>query len=305
MNRSLHSSRRGAALALVLWAVFVLTTVLIVTLSLVDFEIDLESVASKRFRARQVALTGLAYASHPHIERGDPLLWQEWPDGTKLEVDIESEDARLNINRVLGRGNTASLVKLFRFWGISERDASVAADSLKDWVDGDDFRGLNGAERGDLPAGSPYSRPENRPFQTVAEMRAVRGMDVIASVKPDWENFFSVNSSGSLNLRDAPADFLQVFGLLDASQAEEIVSFRKGEDGKAGSGDDPKLDSVEAVGAIVSLSESQLAALQAAFSGGSGVRRIVSRGYCGAVVCEISAVGNGNPGQGYMAWVEK
>jgi type II secretory pathway component PulK len=305
MKGTLLSAQRGAALALVLWAVFVLTTVLIVTLSLVDFDIDLEGIAAKRFRARQAALTGVAYASHPKVERGDPLLWREWQDGTRIEVDIESEDARLNINQLLARGNTAALVKLFRFWGVSEQEASAAADSLKDWVDGDDFRRLHGAERADLPEGSPYSRPENRPFQTVAEMRAVRGMDVVAAVRPDWEKYFSVHSSGALSLRDAPADFLQVFGLLDTRQAEALVAFRKGADGKSGNADDPKLEAVDAAAAIVSLGEAQMAALRASFRAGSAVRRIVSRGYCGAVVCEISAVVKGTSEEGYLAWAEK
>jgi type II secretory pathway component PulK len=305
MKVELRKSCRGAALALVLWAVFVLSTVLIVTLGLVDFDLDLESLASKRFLARQAALTGLALASHPKIVRGDPLLWQKLPDGRTLEVDILSEDARLHINGVLGRGDAAALARLFRFWGVSETDAAMAADSLKDWVDGDEFRGLNGAERGDLPDGTPYSRPENRPFQTVAEMRFVRGMDAVAAAKPDWEQFFSVHSSGSLDLRDAPKDFLQVFGLLDARQAEDLVTYRNGPDGKPGSPDDPKWTSAEALGAIGSLSESQLAALKSAFPSTSKGRRIVSRGSCGPVVCEIFVVVNGTPGQGFVEWVEK
>jgi len=295
----------GAALALVLWAVFVISTVLVASLALVDFDLDLEALRNRRLLARQSALTGLAYASHPGVESGDPLLSQEFPDGRRLRVEILSEDARLNINQLLVSGNTAALLKLFRFWGVEERDAAVAADSLKDWVDSDEFRGLNGAELGDLPPESPYSRPENRPFQNVAEMRSVRGMDVITSVRPDWEDFFSVNSSGSLNLRNASPDLFQVYGLLDSRQVEEIVSFRNGPDGVTGSDDDPKLDSVEAIGAIVPLSSPQIAALKGAFTGASETRRIISRGSCGHVTCEISVVVKGTPTKGYLEWVEK
>jgi len=299
------SGRNAAALPLVLWAVFVMSTVVVVTLGLVDFDLDLESLAGKRFTARQAALTGLAYAQHPAIERGDPLLWQTLPDGTRLEVRLESEDARLNINSLLGKGDATALVKLFRHWGVSEEAAMVAADSLKDWVDADDFRSLNGAEAADLPEGGPYARPENRPFLQVAEMKRVKGMEAVALAKPDWMEFFSVRSSNRLDLQDVSADLLEVFGMLSPDQAAAVVTFRNGPDGERGSPDDPQIESVEALAAIVPLSEQQLQALKAAFGSGSQIRRIISRGVAGGMKHEISVVSSGEGGGRVLEWVER
>lgn len=299
-----NGCKRAAALLLVLWAVFVMSTVVVVAIRLVDFDLDLESLARKRFTARQLALSGLAYAQHPKIERGDPLLWQVFPNGDRIEVRIESEDAKLNLNILLAGGNTTALTRLFRYWGVSENEAAVAVDSLKDWVDKDDFRGLNGAEASDLPEGSPYSRPENRPFLNVAEMRTVRGMEAVARVKPDWRDYFSVRSSNRLDLQDTSGDLLEVFGLLSPDQVRSFLEFRAGPDGKPSNTDDPKIDSVETLAAVIPLNPVQIGALRDSFGSGSKLRHIVSRGISGGAVHEISAVAAEGANGEFLEWRE-
>jgi len=295
-------SQRGAALALVLWAVFVMITVVVVVMRLVDFDLDLESLASKRFVSRQLAMTGLAYAMHPKIRRDDPLLNQTFPDTTRLEVRIVSEDARLNINALLTGDGKASLQRLFQYWGVPEREAAATADSLKDWVDEDELRSLNGAEAADL-AGQDVSRPENRPFLSVAEMADVRGMAAVEKVKPDWREYFSVKSSGRLDLQDVRADLLEVFGRLTREQALAFVAFRNGPDRKPGTGDDAIIDSAEKLAAVVPLSPVQSEAIGAGFGAGSQLKRIESKGYCGGLNYQVSVVAV--PGQpGYLDWME-
>ncbi len=300
-------SRTGAALALVLWAVFVMCTTLIVVVSLVDFDLELEGLGARRFEARQRALDGIALATHPKIKRGDPILAQTLRDGSRIDVVIASEDARLNINRSLTMNDGADLVRLFRYWGLDEKEAAVAVDSLKDWIDADEFRGLHGAEASDLAEQTWYSRPENRPFLRVAEMASVRGMDAVARVKPDWAGFFSVRSSGRLALQDASTDLLEVIGTLDAGQAAALVAFRSGPDGVPSTSDDPEIDSVQAVAAVIPLNPAQIQILEAAFGPAGKMRRISSRGSCGGLVHEIAAVSIAAPGSrgGYLEWEEK
>lgn len=300
-------SRTGAALALVLWAVFVMCTTLIVVVRLVDFDLELEGLGARRFEARQRALDGIALATHPEIKRGDPILAQALPDGSRFDVIIASEDARLNINRSLTQNGGADLVRLFRHWGLDEKEAAAAVDSLKDWTDADEFRGLHGAESSDLAEQAWYSRPENRPFLRVAEMASVRGMDAVARVKPDWADFFSVRSSGRLALQDAPIDLLEVIGTLDAGQAAALVDFRNGPDGVPATFDDPVIESVQAVAAVVPLNPAQAQILEAAFGPAGKMRRIASRGSCGGLEHEIAAVSMAIPGDrgGYLEWEEK
>lgn len=314
MKRPAQFLDRGVALPLVLWAVFVVSTVVVVTLRLVDFDLDLETRASKRFVARQGALTGLAYALHPKIERTDPELHQNLPDGTRIEVQIESEDARLNINTLLADKDSLVLRNLFRFWGVNEKDIPMIIDSLRDWVDPDELRSLNGAEAADLE-GEEYALPENRPFLRVSEMERVRGMDVVSRVKPDWKNYFSVKSSNLLDLQDVSPDLLRAVGGLSADQARAIVDFRNGADRKPGTKDDQVIKSQADIARIIPLQKAQADSIAQSFGTGSTLKRIISRGTVGGVTHEIAVIasvgggggaGGSSPNQtSYTEWLEQ
>lgn len=281
---------RGGALLLVLWAILVLSTAILVVARLVDFDMASETIAAQRFAARQMALTGLAHAKHPQIERGDPLLFQTFENTRGFEVLVESENARLNINTLLLQGGERTLERLFRHWGLEEREALIAVDSLKDWVDGDDLRSLHGAEYHDIPEGSGWSRPENRPFFSVAEMERVRGMEYVRRANPDWMRYFSVHSSNRLDLQDVSEDLLEVVGGLTSEQARAIITYRNGADGLPGTPEDNRIESVETLQGIVALSPAQMEMLQANFGAGGGLLRILSRGRAGGAYYEISAL---------------
>lgn len=298
-------SRDAAALPLVLWALFVMSTVVVVALGLINFDIEVESAANKRAEARRVALSGIAYASHPKIQRGSPLLNQKLPNGDEMHVDVMSEDARLNINKMLAEDRSKDLVTLFRYWKVGYQESTYVADALKDWVDKDDFRSLNGAEAVDIKPGSGYSIPENRPFLNVEEMTKVKGMDLVAKAKPNWKDYFSVTSSNKLNIQDVSPDLLRVFGGLTDDQVKAIVTFRNGPDKKPYTLDDRKIESVESLRIIVGITDAQLENLEARFSAGEGPKRIISRGICGGLTHQIDAVTGGSAGLGYLEWSEK
>lgn len=309
MNLRHFSSNRAIALPLVLWAVFVVSTVVVVSLRLVDFDLDLEARSAKRFVARQAALTGLAFALHPKIERTDPELRQTLADGTRIEVQIESEDARLNINTLLADRDSPVLRNLFRLWGINEKEIPIIIDSLRDWIDADELRNLNGAEAADLE-GEDYALPENRPFLRVSEMERVRGMDVVSRAKPDWKSYFSVKSSNLLDLQDVSPDLLRAVAGLSPDQARAIVDFRNGGDRKPGTEDDQIIKSSADIARIIPLQKAQAASLAESFGTGSTLRRIISRGVTGGVTHEIAViatVGGGGPAHqtSYVEWLEQ
>lgn len=302
--------QRAVALPLVLWAVFVVSTIVVVTLRMVDFDMDLEARSSKRFVARQGALTGLAFALNPKVMRNDPLLTQTLSDGCKLDVTLVSEDARLNINKLLADRNSTVLRNLFRLWGVDEKETAIAIDSLRDWVDGDNLRSLNGAEEADLKEGD-FSLPENRPFLRLSEMERVRGMDAVARAKPNWKDYFSVKSSNVLDLQDVSPDLLRVVAALGPDQARAIVDYRNGADRQPNTKDDKILQSVEDIGRIIPLQQAQAEALQSSFGTGSTLRRIISRGTIGgmsheiAVIATIGADGGQANQPVYVEWLEK
>lgn len=306
MNPSPHSTR-GAALFLVLWALLVVSVALIVAVRLVDHDLESETIAAKRFEARQLALSGIAVASHPDVEARSPLLFNDFGDGRSWRVRIESENSRLNINRILRRGESETLLALLRHWGLNERQVSIVVDSLLDWTDADDLRSLNGAEANDIPLDSGWSRPENRAFLDISEMQRVRGMEWVEEAKPDWRDFFSVHSGRRLDLQFVSADLLQALGGIDPVRAAQFVRVRDGEDRIPGTEDDVVFESFEDAVAALGANASEAAALQRIFSAGTpGLRRIVSRGEVAGTAYVIEAIlspGSGGTTQ-TLSWRE-
>lgn len=290
---TLHSPRRSAraaALLITLWAILVLAVCLAVLGQVVASDTGGESIASRRFLARQLALTGLALAQHSEVEQGDPLLSQKLDASRRFEVSIAGENGRLDINKIANGEGLAKLRELFQSWGVSRSDAEVATDSIKDWIDPDDFRSLNGAERADIRTASGYSRPANRPFRSIFELESVRGMDRVAAVFPGWKDVFTVNGLQAMSLQDAEADLLKVFGGLREEQAAALVRLRAGGDGVPGNRDDLTLDSPEEVAKFLALDASQVAGLGQYFGARGSVRRITSRGWCAGARYEITVV---------------
>ncbi len=301
----MKNSQRGSALILVLWCVLVLSISILAAARLIEWGIAGQRIDSRRFDAKQLALTGIAYGCDPKIEKMDPLLNQEFGSKKKLRVLVGSEGGRININRLLAREDYSVLADLFKQWGLGESEVATLTDCLKDWVDPDDLRSLYGAERRDLQGGV-FSLPENRPFLAVAEMRAVKGWEILEQIKPDWADSFSVLSGDRLDLQETTAELLIVFGKLTRHQAESFVAYRNGLDRKPDTLDDIKIEAVENVAAIVGLSEFQQNVVARNFQVGGSPVRVTSTGFVGdmqyTVIAVMATRGKEAP---FLWWEEK
>lgn len=282
--------RTGSALVLTLWAVAILSVMIVTLARLVDVDLEASSLASKRFEARELALTGIAYGMNPQIKRGDPLQHQRPDDGSALDVSVTSESARININSVLGDVNDETLADLFELWNVPEEFSRTAQDSLRDWIDENDIRSLNGAEREDLLGQTQYSVPENRDFISVEEMERVRGVDAIVLSQPNWAEVFSVHSEETLDVQDASSSVLQAVGGFSIEQAERLIETRNGPDGGAQTDDDLIFENLDQVASVIGLSQVQREALESRFGIGSEPTRVESVATVGGVSYTITVI---------------
>jgi hypothetical protein len=116
---------RGSALLLVLFAIVLLSGLIITTVGFVKNDIDEYAARNKEFRSRQLAESGLAFGLNPQIENEDRnLLEQRAPDGGMFRVVISSESTKLNINYLLRSNRDDILEKLFMRWGVASKLAS-------------------------------------------------------------------------------------------------------------------------------------------------------------------------------------
>lgn len=239
----IHRSSRGAALIAVLWLIAVLGLACMATLRIVTFDVDISSAKIHGFRAKVMADKGIAVAANPTVKPSDPLLhYVDGQYGDSYDVTITSEGGRFNINSIIYQEDKALLRSMFTDWGLSMDDAQAVADALSDWVDADDERALNGAEKDWYLAQGRINQPFNRPFYSLDEMRLVKGMDLVEAVRPDWRNWFTVWSAGKLDCNQASAELIAAAAEVPIDIAQQVVDRVRGPDGIKDTDDDVQLN---------------------------------------------------------------
>lgn len=232
-----HSQPRGAALMAVLWLIAILAMACMATLRVISFDMEIASAKIHGSRARQAAEMGIAIGSNRAIKRSDPLLHRQGSEGERYDATVISEDGRFNINSLV-QNDKPLLLSIFVGWGLQPDDASKVIDALSDWIDADDNESLNGAEIKYYKAEGRINQPFNRPFYHLDEARLVRGMDQIEALRPDWRNWFSVWSSGKLDLNEASAELIAAAAEVPVEQAQIIPQTVRGEDDQRDTLDD-------------------------------------------------------------------
>jgi len=160
----------------------------------------------------------------------------DFGDGDVLAT-IEDEERKIDLNRLmLQNGNAPDdrrLAVFQRLLDTLEIDRAVA-DAVVDWLDNGDAPRAGGAESSyylGLP--HPY-RAKNDLFDTIGELRLVRGVtsEIYAKLLP----FVTVSSSGRVNINTAPKEVLMSLsagtdaaevGPIDGKTADEIIEYRK------------------------------------------------------------------------------
>ena len=175
-----------------------------------------------------------------------------------------------------------ALIRLiFAEWGIDFDTASEIADALIDWIDSDDDLELNGAERDFYEGQGIFEQPFNRPFYALEEMRLVRGMPLVEAANPNWRDWFTVWSSGGLDVNEAPAEYIAVAAETNVEAAVSLVEIVDGADGIRNTEDDQPIDVPSAL-ANLGIND-PTGVIQARLNANDQVTRIESVGYAGSV----------------------
>lgn len=249
---SRNHSQRGAALLIVL----LLTATLAFVAIAITETVALSAARSINERSRSeslwlafgaetlaaAALRAFVNETPGKLAKDDP--WASEPIISPLEdaeVRLAFADATrcFNLNRLAQEGADAQAAKaefilLAAFFGIGSNESDRVAQSIADWVDEDDLRGLQGAED------SYYTSLDN-PYRTggvniadVSELRAMRAIDSerynrmksVFCAYPD--KLPSVINVNMLNQSDAPVLAAALTGLLNRSisldDAERLIA---------------------------------------------------------------------------------
>lgn len=279
MKRSRSNERGGAALMLSLWALFLLSGMVISWAVEIDSRMTINGQANRVLEAEAMACSGSEIALHPGVDAGSPVLRGGASATQHFEARITGEGGRLNLNWVVAGENPQRLELLRRYLEIkgvdlNERDRMI--DCLLDWVDPDNLVRLNGAETdGDY-------RPANTLLARIADVKKIRGWEEFVA-RPGWDSELTVNSTGPLDLLWASRDLLLSLPGMTEPIVDQFLAVRSGPDGIQGTEDDPPFKSVDDVRVALGLSAEQFKQLAPLVGFKDQVLRVTSVGQSGNV----------------------
>ena len=239
MRRSAIAQRSGAALMLALWALFLLSAMVIAWTLDIDSRLTLSGNASRVVEAEAMASSGAEVALDPSVEAGSSALHGSLGRNQTYEARIMGEGGRLNLKWILAGENAQRLAILRQYLEVkgvdlNERDRMM--DCLLDYVDPDDLPRLNGAES------EPGYQPKNAPLQRIEDLKEVKGWEKFTA-RRDWDADFTLYSTGPVDLVWASRDVLLSLPGFNEQIVDRFLELRRGPDGIDGTDDDPDFES--------------------------------------------------------------
>lgn len=278
--------RSGAALLLALWALFLLSAVVISWALNIDSQLTLNGNANRVLEAEAMAASGSEIALDPAVKPGSSLLRGGMSRTQTYEAHITGEGGRLNINWLVAGENPVRLELLRKYLetkGIELNDRDRMIDCLLDWVDPDNLVRLNGAE-----ADGAY-QPADAPLTRIDDLKRVKGWEQFTSRK-NWDADLTLSSTGPVDLTCAPRDLLLALPGMNERAVDQFLALRAGPDGIEGTEDDPEFKTLEDVRVALSLTAEQFKALAPLVGIKDPVVRVVSIGKSGAVTRVVQMV---------------
>lgn len=273
---------RGSSILMVLWGMMIMGMAVMGLIGYLRGHVLEEIEHSKAFEAHLLAESGLVLATHPAVQPHDPLLHTQVSAVKRYDVSITTEGARLAVNQLPQREFLVDACKrLFFLWGLDAEKAAVAAESLRDWIDGDDKEMPFGAEELYYMLRGRPDYPKNRPFRHLDEMLLVRGMEEVALLQPDWREFFTLQGDGTIDVNRAPSVLIEVVCDVPPELAYELIVKRSGPDLLEVTEDDTPFEDLDDVQEVLALEDREFAPLRERLTLQHPIRRIESTGRAG------------------------
>lgn len=271
---------------LALWALFVLSAMVVAWTLDIDSRLTLNGANARVLEAEAMANSGAEIALHPAVTSATGVLRGGVSRTQTYDARITGEGGRLNLNWALAGENPARLELLRKYLEVkgidlNERDHMI--DTLLDWVDPDNLVRLNGAEQdGDY-------HPANSLLTRVDDVKQIRGWGEFCA-QPGWDDGFTVNSTGPVDLAWAPRDLLLALPGMNEQTVEQFMQLRTGPDGIDGTEDDAPLKTPEDYRVALGLNADQWKQLAPLVGFRDQVVRIVSTGRSGNVTRVVQMV---------------
>ena len=288
-TRTFRSSKlsSGAAIMLALWALFLLSALVISWALDINSRLAVSSEGTRMLKAEAVACSGAEVALNPTTKPGSPNLNGQLNNGATYRARITGEGGRLNINWIVS-GESPDRLEILRQYlqnkgiDLNERDAMM--DALLDWVQPN-----VGLHRLNAPPETDDYHPPHALLTRIDELKKIAGWQEFTSV-PGWDDDFTLNSAGPVDVAWASRDVLVSLPGLTPEMVDRFLQLRQGPDGIDGTEDDTQFKSIEDVGRALSLNQEQFKRLQGLVIFNDPVFRVVSVGASGRATRTVQMV---------------
>jgi general secretion pathway protein K len=295
MEVSRRNQRRGAALMLSLWALFLLSAMVISWTLEISSRLALSGKLSRILEAEAMACSGAEIAMHPQTKPDSGVLVGRFGKGQRYEARLTGEGGRINLNWVTQMPENPARLEVLRKYlenkgfDLDERDRMI--DTLLDWVDPDNLVRLNGAEE------EGGYKPPNRPLARLDELKKIKGWEEFTSSN-DWDADFTLDSQpggqqggqpGGLNLAWASRDVILSLPGMSEDRVDQFLALRAGADGIVGTEDD-EINSLQLAEVVLGSPPGQLSAIGVVYTPQEPVWRVISVGKSGEVTKTVRVV---------------
>lgn len=293
----------GSTLLLALWALLLLSAVVFAWVQGIGREIDAVSDANRGMEARALAHSGMAVALNPRVSRLSPHLHAVFEREREYRVTFESEGNRINLNYLLAGCDPQKidfLKSVLALRGLALPEREVLVDCLLDWVSPS-----TGLRRPNGRAEGPDYHPPHRPLQSLDELPLVAGSAPLVS-KPGWREWFTLESTGPLDLESVSAEWLALVPGVGEPRARRFVKLREA---RLLSSKDPEgypFKNLDEALADLGFSEEQFAPLSLFLGFRDPVCRIESVGKSADAIRQVTAIVRKVPGVSckILLWTE-
>jgi general secretion pathway protein K len=285
--RDRKAKSRGAAIMLALWALFLLSALVISWALDIDSRLSLSGDGTRMLKAEAVACSGAEVALHPAVNPGSPNLSGQLDNGASYQARLTGEGGRLNLNWLAAGEDPDRLAILRRYLeikGIDLNERETMVDSLLDWVEPN-----TGLHHLNAPPESEDYHPPHTLLTRIDELKKVAGWADFTST-PGWDDDFTLNSSGPVDLAWAPRDVLLALPGLTPEVVDRFLQARQGPDGIDGTEDDMQFGSIDDVRLVLGLNQEQFKQLSGLISFKDPVLRVVSVGRAGKATRTVQMV---------------
>jgi hypothetical protein len=208
-------------------------------------------------------------------------------DRESYEVRVTGEGGRLNLNWLTAGEDPTRVAILRRYLslkGIELNDLDTMMDSLLDWVSPN-----TGLHHLNAPEETDDYHPAHAPLTSVEDLKKVFGWAEFTS-RPGWDDDFTINSSGPIDLAWASRDVLRALPGMKDDLVDRFLQLRRGPDGIDGPADDVPFNNLTDVQSALGFTPQQFQQIAGLVGFKDQVFRILSIGKSGNVSRSVRMV---------------